>query len=804
MHLRRVVTVCAFTAVGGLLPLSEAAAADWPQYRGPNRDGVSTEKVLTWPPVTVWERLAGSGEGIGEGYSSVAVSNGRVFAMGHVPGADGRGTDTVYCFDAATGAVLWAYSYECLSEKGIFGGGSTVLPPYPTMGEFGPRSTPTADENAVYTLSLDGHLFCLDAETGRVVWYRNAVDHLGATLRTYGCCSSPLVYGGKLILDLGLKCVALYRASGEVAWSYKLATAGFNALSPVVAEVGGRTCVLFGDRSLICARVEDGQKQWSYPMGRTATTAPVVAGDLLFFSTYPDWGTCAVLQMSGTEATEVWQGQVAADNMVRTYFFGNIVLDGYLYAMDNSGTEWKGNDDSISSLKCIKLDTGEWQWTEPGMGWANPMVAGGDLLILRETGELRWVAANTSGYAEIDNPAQVIDGITWTAPALAGGRLYCRNYKGDLKCLFVAPAVTIEATDPLALETTDDATFTVARTCAVPASPPATPLTVNIAIGGTEEDTDYNLTGGSVTETTVTISANEASVDITVTPLSDGGDTDDETVIITVQPGDDYVVGTHDSATVWIVDEAMSKPTVTIGAAGADGFALECGPDTGAFTVSRPVSADWPLVVDVSVSGDAEASDYTLYGTDGSTVVIPAGQTSAVITLIARNDTDNEGNETVTVDLQMNADYYTLGAEQSATVTIVDDDDAEVSADGDTMDDDWEKCYWGDETSHKGTADSDGDGLRDAGEYALGTDPTDTDTDKDGSADGEEFSKGTDPNVPTSYPEPAGDSGRRGGCAPGPAGAAGTPELVFLALALVVFRQNGARRRKAAAERPNP
>lgn len=777
--------------IGGLLLCRIAAAGDWPQYRGPNRDGVSTEKIISAPTLS-WEKLRAGGTGIGDGYSGVVVSGGRVYAMGHVTPDFVFGTDSVYCFDAATGALLWTYSYGARSAKGYFGG----LPDYPTVGQYGPRATPAADDAAVYTLSTHGHLFCLDAETGKVVWYRNVVDHLGATLRAYGSCASPLLYGDKLILDLGFKCVALDKADGSVVWESTVDECGMNGPSPLLVDVEGTTCVIFGDKKIVCVDAETGSKLWEYrtvPSNWKALTTHVVSGDTIFYSTYPNQGACEALQMTLGSVTRLWQGAETAppdDNMVRTYHMGNVAYGGFLYVMDNSGTENHQRDPSDSVLKCINLANGAWQWTETGFGWANPMIVGGELLALRETGELVRFDIS-SGHTEIGRYS-VIDEITWTAPSLSEGRLYCRNYKGDLKCHFVAPAVTVEATDPVGKEGVDDAVFTVRRTSVDPASPPATPLVVDVALGGTEGS--YNIAG--VVSNQVTILAGSLEATVTVTALAGDGQADDQTVTVTVLPDQDavaeYIVGTRSTATVYTLDETTTTaPDVTIVA--TDPCAAEAGLDYAALTLSRAAGSVWPLVVELTITPDA--NDYALAGVAGDfasgyTVTIAPGETDAVIKVSALDDADT-GSETITFTVvDDGSGYYAVGAPATADVRLVDDDAAFVDGDGDTMDDEWETCYFGD-TSRTGADDLDGDGLTDADEYDAGTDPTDADSDNDGYTDAQETSAGSNPKSATSYPAADGGGGGGGGCSQVPAVAGAAAALALLALLVVIALRSG-------------
>jgi len=155
------------------VPGDEASrTTDWPQWRGPNRDGISTETgwLANWPPggpKVLWKAS------VGTGYSSVSVSHGMLYTLGNA-----HGKDTVYCFDAATGKVLWQYSYPCAEGA-----------------QPGTRMTPTVDGECVYTFSREGHLFCFDAGSGRVRWSMNVVETLRDTSGRWGYACMPLVLG---------------------------------------------------------------------------------------------------------------------------------------------------------------------------------------------------------------------------------------------------------------------------------------------------------------------------------------------------------------------------------------------------------------------------------------------------------------------------------------------------------------------------------------------------------------------------------------------------------------------------------
>lgn len=773
-ELRRSAT-CAAAALalclGGVSP-----AADWPQYRGPNCDGSSSEQVATWPPVELWTAS------LGTGLASTAVVGTHVYAIGHDETAyeGDQGADTVWCIDADTGQVLWSKSYRALSERGQFGGPSTPLPP--DLKTAGPRATPASDGSRVYVLSLDGQLRCLDASTGGLVWCRSVVSHLGGTLKTYGVCSSPVLYGNSmLLLDVGGALVALDRGTGDVLWRCEAGRGWACAVTPAVAVLGGTPCAVFGSRDISCARLADGALLWKLNMDREAMSSHLVAGDKVLFSTYPDGGKACLLSAGAGAPAPDW---TRPD--VMTYHLTNTAYGGYAFVMNNSGTEWDGHDSGAddsdnrdSSLVCLELATGNTVWTKAGLGWATAVVAGGRLLVLRETGELLSADASplTNPDTDFQSAGPVIGQWCWTQPALSGGRLYCRNDKGKLKCLSIAPAVSIAALQPVAQETSATGLLRVRR-----AGDTSAALVVTISLGGSEETGEYALSvsEGSITETALTFPAGVGQVDVTVTPVADS-DSDDETVTVTLVGGSGYVLGSTSSATVWILDSSAALPAVTVTTSGADKWALEGGPDVGRFVVSRGAAASWPLVVNVTVGGTAAGGEFLLRGVAGGAVTIPAGSAEAVVTVEAVDNAATDGSRTVVLTLASGA-TYTIGNPSSATVTIVDDDGSVNDSDGDGMDDDWELAWWGD-LSQVGSGDYDHDGLTNAAEFAAGTDPTDPDTDKDGSTDGDEVAGGSDPLDPASFVT-GGSSGGGGGCAPGAAGAAAAALFAGLAFAL--------------------
>ena len=203
MGLRRVIKVDVVRfALGicmvGLALCGHVVAADWPNWRGPNHNGISNETdwITTWPddgPKVLWKAS------LGTGFASMAVSNGRVYAMGNV-----NDNDVLYCFDADTGREVWKKSYSC--------------PLFSKSHEGGPGATPTVDGDVVYTFSKNGDVVCFKAATGEKVWHKNLTKESGFKHPTWYFASSPRVIDNLIILNAGTDGVALNKADGRLVW----------------------------------------------------------------------------------------------------------------------------------------------------------------------------------------------------------------------------------------------------------------------------------------------------------------------------------------------------------------------------------------------------------------------------------------------------------------------------------------------------------------------------------------------------------------------------------------------------------
>ena len=385
----------AFGPVANGAPL----ATDWPQFRGLQRDGVSSETGLlkSWPaegPRILWKAPAG------EGYSHMAVSRERLFTL---YGVDGN--DFAVAYDAATGRPAWI---TLLGPKFIN-----------EQGGNGPRSTPTVDGDMVYTLTATGQLSALNAADGKRVWERDLIRELGTILPGYGFSTSPLVEGNLLLVDVGgasgKSLAAFDKKTGATVWATQNEGAGYSA--PIAITVGGvRQVIFFTSRAVLSVSPRNGELFWRVPWppenGVNAAMPVFVAPDKLFVSSEYSAGA-ALFKIKAADgkasADEVW-----TTRKMKNPFSSSVLHNGYIYGFDNA------------ILKAIDVATGEEAWKQSGFGGGSLIVADGQLVVLSERCKLSLVEATPAGYRE-KGSAQLLSGRCFTAPTLANGRLYLRN-----------------------------------------------------------------------------------------------------------------------------------------------------------------------------------------------------------------------------------------------------------------------------------------------------------------------------------------------------------------------------------------
>ena len=385
------------------------SSSDWPQWRGPNRDGISKETGLLkqWPdggPPLVWKA-----KGAGRGYSSMSVANGRIYTMGL------RGDrEFIIAFDAATGKEAWATAH----------GGA-----YRDSRGDGPRGTPTIDGNKGYALGANGDLSCFDTTTGRLLWTMNVLSKFGGQNINWGISESPLVLGDKVLVNAGgpgASVVALNKKDGALIWKSQSDSAGYS--SAITLEAGGvNQVVVFTSKRAVGLDLRDGRLLWEYnrPANDVANVAtPIARGNRVFISS--DYGVGGGLVEIKAAGSGLRADEVYFTKEMRNHHSSSILIGDYLYGF------------SSAILTAMKFDTGEIAWRDRSVGKGSLIYADGNLYCFSENGVIGLVEATPTGYREKGRFTIKQDSLpTWSHPALAGGRLYIRDqdtiYAYDVK-----------------------------------------------------------------------------------------------------------------------------------------------------------------------------------------------------------------------------------------------------------------------------------------------------------------------------------------------------------------------------------
>ncbi len=383
------------------LAISTADAYDWPQWLGPERNGISPEKgwLTDWPkeglPV-LWRAS------VGTGFSPISIKDGRAYTMGFQ-----EGMDTVYCFNAETGETLWKYSYP------------SKIHDYNHEG--GPATAPLLDATAVYTFSREADLICLNALNGQVIWSRNLVKEYEAKIPLIGFSASPLLFKDRVVVDAGIA-FAFNKKDGRLIWRTEKYIESYS--SPQLFDLDTLPhLAFFNGTGLVVLEAFTGKEVWCLPWRTpkfdTNTSTPIISEGKVFFSSGYDRG-CALARIGEpSESAVIWQ-----DKRVRSSYNTCILTQGHLFGFNEV------------DLTCWDFETGEVKWTEDFNDDGCQILADGKLIIQTAKGDLVLVEANTSVYKEISR-VKVLEGRCWTLPVLCNRKIYCRNSKGDVVCLDV-------------------------------------------------------------------------------------------------------------------------------------------------------------------------------------------------------------------------------------------------------------------------------------------------------------------------------------------------------------------------------
>ncbi|MGB2863398.1 MAG: PQQ-binding-like beta-propeller repeat protein [Sedimentisphaerales bacterium] len=405
-----------------VLPAEPPLAAerrDWPQFHGPNRDNVCRETRLRtdWtktPPALLWKI-----EGLGMGFSSVAVTAGKVFTIGDRKGTDGKNSQFVLAFDLETRKELWA---------------TQIGPPY----KDGPRSTPTVDGELLYAIGTEGDLVCLDTATGAERWRKSLPNDFGGKMMSrWKFSESPLIDGPRLVCTPGgaeATLVALDKKTGAVIWKCSVSALGEKGndgagyASDVLAEIDGvRQYVQLIGRGLVAVEAESGRFLWGYNgiANRTANIpTPVVRGRYVFTTTNYNTGS-ALLRISRVGDTfHVKELYTLTGRQFENHHGGIVCVGSHVYG---------GHGNSRGEPACVDIATGKimWRGKAPERGSAAVLYADGHLWFRYDRGLIALIEATPDAF-RLKGTFQPVTGTgpAWAHPVILDGRLYLRH--GDL------------------------------------------------------------------------------------------------------------------------------------------------------------------------------------------------------------------------------------------------------------------------------------------------------------------------------------------------------------------------------------
>lgn len=389
----------------------KASVAEWPQWRGPNRDGISPETDLLdqWPkggPPLLYRAT-----GLGSGYSSVAVVDGKVYTLGKR-----GGREELIALDAADGKILWST---------------------PTGGSGDPNGTPTVDGDRVYAIGLGGDLVCANTADGKLVWKKNfGNDFHGRMMSDWGFSESPLIDGDRVLCTPGANdamMVALDKKTGNTIWKAAMPSnvgprgkdgAGYSSI--VIGHGAGvKQYVQLIGRGVIGVRAENGEMLWGYN-GIANDTAniptPIVHDDFVFCSSGYQTGAALLKLVKDRGGVRAEEKYFLKPNVMQNHHGGMVLVGDFVYC---------GNGHNQGFPLCVNLRTGKVAWHPgrgPGEASAAIASADGNLYFRYQNGAMALIEASPKKY-KLKSTFQIpgTGQSSWPHPAIADGRLYLRD-----------------------------------------------------------------------------------------------------------------------------------------------------------------------------------------------------------------------------------------------------------------------------------------------------------------------------------------------------------------------------------------
>ncbi len=398
---------------------TSSSAADWPQWRGPERNGISHETGLSreWPKdgPKLWWKVTD----IGTGYSTPAVVGERIYALGN----KGMDDEFVEALAVKDGSPIWKTSIGKV-------GNPDQRPSYPAA-----RSTPTVDGDVLYALGSDGDLVCLDIAGGSKKWGKSLREDFGGHPGQWAYSESPLVDGDVLVCTPGGKeatIVALNKKNGDLIWKCPSPQGDEAAYSSVIiANIGGvKQYVQFLQKELVGVEAKTGKLLWHYDRTAKGSPAniptPVASDDFVYSAAGMSGGGLVKVKAEGGEFTT---DDLYFSKKLPTAIGGSVKLGDFLYGATGQ------------ALVCVDFASGDVKWTDRSIGPSSVLYADGNLYLHGENGEVALVEATPDGYHERgrftpEDPPDRGDSKAWAYPVVANGRLYIRDM-GTLWCFDV-------------------------------------------------------------------------------------------------------------------------------------------------------------------------------------------------------------------------------------------------------------------------------------------------------------------------------------------------------------------------------
>ncbi len=379
-----------------------ASGSDWPQFLGPDRNGVYNGPAVSiaWTgtgPERLWERK------VGQGFAGPAVVGGRVILFHRV-----ENREVIESLDTSTGETKWRYEYAT-SYRDDFG------------FDEGPRSVPVVADSIVYSFGAEGVLTAVALETGKLLWSVKTAERFKVRKNFFGAAGSPLVLDGRVLLNVGgaeAGLAAFDGKTGTLLWSATKDEASYS--SPTSATLGGEKLALFYTRSgLDIVDPAKGTVKHQFPWrsrSRASVNAasPLIVGDVIFVSASYGTGATA-LRFGSSGLTPIW----SSDDSLSSHYATAVHREGTLYG-------FHGRQEYGQSFRAVELLTGKVLWSEDGFGAGTVTLAGDKLIVLRESGELVVAEASPKGFRALAR-SRLLPGTVRAYPALSDGVLYLRN-----------------------------------------------------------------------------------------------------------------------------------------------------------------------------------------------------------------------------------------------------------------------------------------------------------------------------------------------------------------------------------------